>query len=173
MRRSWRVEKRLTKVRLYPWHHLRVYPCSSVTVSMRDCSSRRSYKFDTYQLTNDKGRDRKNVQHPLVNRVIPDNKSSRQIRESQENGTYSLFLDITIRIPPRATSRNRIWNPLKSFPTFHISEVSRRKQLDLGRKHTDYDKHSERLPWVLNLWQEIWGKAKGESYFCRLVEIGF
>jgi hypothetical protein len=119
---------------LYPWHHLLVYPCSSVTVLMRDYSFRRSYKFDMYQLINDKARNRKNVQHPLVNRVIPDNKPFRQLRESQDSYTYSLFLDITIRIPPRATSRNRIWNPLKSFPTSRISEVSRREQPELGRK---------------------------------------
>ena len=125
---------RLTKARLYPWHHLRVYPCSSVTVLMRDYSSRRSYEFHMYQLTNDKTRDRKNVQHPLVNRVIPERKPLRQLLEPQESYTYSLFLDITIRIPPRATSRNRIWKPLNSFPT-HISEVSRCKQPDLERAY--------------------------------------
>ena len=101
---------------------------------MRDYSFRRSYKFDMYQLINDNARKRKNIQHPLVNRVIPDNKMFRQLRESQDSYTYSLFLDITIRIPPRATSRNRIWNPLKSFPTSRISEVSRREQPELGRK---------------------------------------
>jgi hypothetical protein len=69
---------------LYPWHHLRVYPYSSVTVLMRDYNSRRSYKFDIYQLINDKVRNRKNAQHPLVNRVIPDNKPFRQLRESQD-----------------------------------------------------------------------------------------
>ena len=125
-----------------------------------------------YQLTNDRARDRKNVQHSLVNRVIPNEKRIRQLRESQENYTYSLFLDITIRIPPRATSRNRIWNPLNSFPTSHISEVSRHKQLELGRR-TNYEEHPERLLWVLDFWQEFRSKAKGESYFCRLVEIGF
>ena len=30
--------------------------------------------------------------------------------------TYSLFLDMTNLIPPRATSRKRMWNPLKSLP---------------------------------------------------------
>ena len=140
---------------------------------MRDYSFRRSYKFDMYQLINDKARKRKNIQHPLVNRVIPDNKMFRQLRESQDSYTYSLFLDITIRIPPRATSRNRIWNPLKSFPTSRISEVSRRaNNPSWEEKHTDYEEHPKRLLWVLNLWQEFWGKAKGESYFRRLVEIG-
>ena len=35
--------ERLTKVKLYPWHHPQGYPCSSMIVLMRDCSSRRTY----------------------------------------------------------------------------------------------------------------------------------
>ena len=142
------------------WSHKK----SRHVMTTRSCqvylSSRQSYKFDMYQLTNDNARDRKNVQHPLVDRVIPEQKPFRQLRKSQDY-TYSLFLDITIRIPPRPTSRNRIWNPQKSFPTSHHLGVSRRKQAELGRNHTDYDKHSERLQvWVFNLWQEIWWQGE-------------
>jgi len=78
-----------------------------------------------------------------------------------------------MRIPPRATSRNRIWNPLKSFPTSRILEVSTRVKESELRKHTDDEEHPKRFLWILDLWQEVWSEAEGESYFGRLVEVGF
>jgi len=54
----------------------------------------------------------------------------------------------------------------------HFGGQHMRKESEL-RKHTDDEEHPERFLWILDLWQEVWSEAEGESYFGRLVEVGF
>src|ERR1700722_2063510 len=56
------------------------------------------------------------LHHPLINRIGPEIEVNHRVADSRETDTYSGFLDMTILIPPRATSLKRIWKPLNSFP---------------------------------------------------------
>lgn len=47
------------------------------------------------------------------------------------------------------------------------------KEPESERQQTDDKEHPERFFWVLDLGQEVRSKSEGESYFRRLVEIGF
>lgn len=54
------------------------------------------------------------VQPALIDGINPITFQAKNSNAS--HAAYSSFLDVTIRIPPRATSRKRTWNPLKSLP---------------------------------------------------------
>lgn len=87
-------------------------------------------------------------QHTLVNRVCPKILSAtcwlRRVRD-----THSLFLEPTIRIPPRATSLNRIWNPRNSLPM--QDPISSKQDRTEMRIPTNDNKHSKRLLRILDL----------------------
>lgn len=77
---------------------------------------------------------RRRSQHPLVDRVVPATHNNNAVstharRPPPAHATHSLLRDITMRMPPRATSRKRMWNPRNSFParaSAHAAHGTRR-----------------------------------------------
>lgn len=82
---------------------------------------------------------------------------------------YSLFRDITMRIPPRATSRKRIWNPRKSFP---IKRVRRTDEEARWVTLTNDEEHPKWLLRVLDLGKEIGRQTEGQCHLGWLIEVG-
>lgn len=118
----------------------------------------------------------KHVQLSLVDGIVPvkivvnnDDKIEHSIC------AHSLLRDITIRMPPRATSLKRIWNPRNSLPDgngFRIAPIHQcHSKFDL--KLTNNHEHSEGLPRVFHLRQEFRRKAERECDFRWLVKVGF
>jgi hypothetical protein len=101
------------------------------------------------------------LQHALINRVVSKHQALADAAVAQEHQcSYSLLRERTIRIPPRATSRKRMWKPRNSLPNQSLN-VAYICPDDGKCSRTNDEEQSIGLGWIFHFRKKSGIKAEG------------